>query len=185
MAVAVDFSKIDGASHLPTLRRFLATTRGPVLELGMGPHSTQMLHDLCAITQRDLFSYENDKKYVVEYAKLRTPWHRIAHVATYADVPYACHFWDVVLVDQAPAHERIQSVYALKYTARFVVCHDSEDALYGYDAIRSLFTYRATFGTTLPLTTVFSNYEDVAAPYTEYTPLTLQTSTVGQIITEL
>lgn len=147
-------------THKPYLLRAILGTTGPILELGVGEHSTPALHLASVLLGRRVASYDNTERWVQCYAGLRTRTHSIDHVSSYDAVPCQARPWDVALVDQAPSADRGKILPRLTHVP-LVICHDSEDPHYGYeDAFRG-FRYMKTFKRLSPWTTVVSNIHDV------------------------
>ena len=124
-------------SHLGLLFRAVQATKGTILEIGVGCHSTPMLHGLCNGTkpQRELVSLEEDKTWFLKIQTFKAEFHLIRHVVD----------WDrwfeqdlvkdigVVLVDhgkwgdeQAGYDQRVRAVEFYANRAEIVVVHDVE-----------------------------------------------------------
>lgn len=151
-------------SHLPVLIRCILLTDGPVLEMGMGMASSITTHWLCASTERELVSYENNPgffRFAKEYERDR--FHKI-HCIKNWDEAQIERPWDVALIDHCPAERRIVDIKRLSNFAKFIVIHDTEgrrDIGYQYKTIWNLFKYQYNYELYLPKTTVVSNFVDL------------------------
>jgi hypothetical protein len=65
--------------------------------------------------------------------------------------------WAVVFVDHAPADRRVVDIARLADRTEFMVVHDSEDALYGYESAFARFAYRYDYKRLVPCTSILSN----------------------------
>lgn len=152
------------ASHMPLLIKILDISQGSVLELGMGPFSTPLLHTLCAAKNRLLISYENDKNYFASHRDFESALHHIKHIDNWDDANIEHTQWSLAFVDHAPAERRIAEVRRLVDHADYVVIHDSNgrfESRYHYSLIYPLFKYRYEYGALMPHTTVLSNLHDI------------------------
>lgn len=142
-------------THLPVLRHLVGITTGPVLEMGMGDSSTPILHDLCR--DRLLVSLDNNSKWVEKYASFRSASHRIKSEPNWDDTSYLLDvLWDVVLIDHAPVERRVVDIKRLMHNTKFMIVHDTECPIYGYEPVLSQFRYRWEFQELWPHTTVVS-----------------------------
>jgi hypothetical protein len=69
--------------------------------------------------------------------------------------------WDVVLVDHKPANRRAIDIDRLRNKARYIVVHDSDEPLYGYEPVLSKFKYRYDSKRLSPGTSVVSNFNSL------------------------
>lgn len=149
-------------THLYLLQKVLAVTEGPILELGIGEHSTPVLHQF-ALKGRKVVSYDSDQHYIQTYAdKYRHPSH-IFHWVSEWDAAEIERHWSVALIDHRPARRRYRDAARLAHYAEYVVCHDTEpeiDRFYKYDRAFKHFEHR--FDDALrPRTTVLSNFHSL------------------------
>ena len=134
-----------GRTHEPALVAAVAIARpGPVLELGAGHYSTPLLHGLCAATGRELLTIDGDDAWIERFTSLRSPRHRLVAVPSWdaARALTDSAVWAVIFVDHAPAERRIVEIERLADRTEFMVVHDSEAALYGYEPAFGRFRYR-------------------------------------------
>jgi hypothetical protein len=145
-------------THLPLLLQAVGLTKGPVLEIGCGIHSTLALHEAC--DNRPLVSLESNSTWASRFLHLASQHHRF-HVGPYDEFDSLIRRtpWSVVLVDHAPAQRR--QVEAPKVTgAELVIFHDTNvlsAGTYNFRAIFKLYRRRYTDRRLSPWTTVATN----------------------------
>ena len=148
-------------SHQPVLVTLLRAIEAPrVLELGVGYSSTPVVLALSGTS----VSLETDPEWVARFSRFATPKHEIARWDDYEEHAWTCRFfderWDVAFVDNSPASTRQGNVEQLRESARFVVCHDTEECFkpagssYGWDFSAFRFVWTCTR---------FDNYTTVAS----------------------
>lgn len=132
------------SNYWPLLLLALEETSGPVLELGMGPGSTEKLHRYCAARDRLLVSLDSDASWAAGFSHLATPRHQIRVVTDWRETGIEREDWGAVLVDHAPGERRHEDIRLLRDRAQVIVIHDSEPESTGYllDRIWPLFPYR-------------------------------------------
>jgi hypothetical protein len=148
-------------THVAPLAAAVAATEWPVLELGMGDHSTPLLHLLCA--RRLLVSGDTSAAWVGRYERFRSATHELHVVGEWRrfDVLEREH-WAVAFVDAAPAHARVDLVERLRGRATFIVVHDTEPdteaaAVYALDGTLGRSRYRSDYRVFRPFTTIVSD----------------------------
>lgn len=155
---------VDGVgTHMVPLAVAVARTigEGPVLELGMGDHSTPLLHLLCA--DRLLVSADSSEAWAGRYKGFRSGTHEIHAVPDWrAFHVIEQHQWAVALVDSTPSHERPALVARLAARATYIVVHDTDpdiesSAVFGLQEVLDGFKYRSDYRVFRPFTTVASN----------------------------
>lgn len=178
----------DGSygTHAPVLAAALAKTTGPVMELGMGWGSTPLLHAVCAMQGKHLYSMDGDINWVREMMRavgepeLRPglnslvtgyfpPEHQFRHVepGRWCEwVTAAARWsWGVVFIDCAPGEIRKDLALALKSSAKFIILHDAlQDPPHGagnyrYESIIPQFKYHEFYTVLKPATLILSDYE--------------------------
>jgi hypothetical protein len=117
------------ATHQPVLCEAVLRSTGPVLELGSGEGSTELLHILCEQQQRTLLTLDNDAKWLARYeARFRTERHEFGLVEDWYEAlhsePVSGANWGVVFIDSSPWESRTLALRLLKDRATFVVIHD-------------------------------------------------------------
>lgn len=148
-------------SHFPVLIKVLSATNGTVLEVGMGPFSSPVMHWLCFDKERLLISLESNEEYVHLNRRFVSQNHEIHLVKDWNDFDFN-RKWDVAFVD----NEREMRAPVIKKIAgntNYVVIHDSEEHVYYHlDEIFPLFKYRYNYTKVVPNTSVLSNKKDLS-----------------------
>lgn len=114
------------ASHLEALTWAVASTDGPVLELGGGWFSTPMLHGLCEATHRELVTVETNAKMREELQCFASPCHEIVRPGRDGLHPDLVASWSVVFVDHGIAARRQESIRRYADLADRIVVHDTQ-----------------------------------------------------------
>jgi hypothetical protein len=147
-------------THLVPLIAAVMATKGDVLELGMGDFSTPMLHELLKRTDRLLVSIENDKEWFKNFSDLGNDKHFLYN-SKYNIVITNLNF-SVVLVDNAPAEDRINAIQHYMNDTEIFVVHDTDKMdYYGYTEAFKQFKYTKTYERYKKSTTLLSNSIDV------------------------
>jgi hypothetical protein len=160
--------RVSGAygTHLGPLIAVMNKTDGDVLELGIGFFSTPYLHYQCLLSDRKLFSYDNDRGWVRKFVgnfggyKYRSPNHDFNYIKDWKDADID-KFWDVALIDHSPDSRRIEEVKRLADNARYIIIHDSNERhedKYHYSEIYPLFKYKRVWDKDDRHATVLSNF---------------------------
>ena len=138
-------------------------TDGAVLEFGSGVFSTPLLHWLLAESRRKLVTCENNEDYHNFALKFRSRTHHIRLVKEWDEVSVN-DYWSVILIDHNSKNPKRRSVDALRFknNADYIVLHDSNVGIYGYDDIWREFKYRHDWKFGKPWTTVLSNTKDLS-----------------------
>jgi hypothetical protein len=156
---------IRTGSHIPVLIKLLQMTAGPVAEFGMGIYSTPLLHYMCSPKRRELYSFDNDGRYIDMFnlAEYADDYHRIIMVDDWDDVKVD-KFWSVVFIDHAPAERRKIDAARFAKFASYIVLHDTGwkwEKNYHYKEIYPLFKYRYDYTAVKHYSTILSNFEDL------------------------
>lgn len=150
-------------THIPTLIKAIANTKGDVCEVGAGFASTPFLHWLCQ--GRKLVTYENDSDYFNFAKKFQTNNHRARKTEDFSNMDFNRH-WAVVFIDHTAdrgknPHKRGDDAIKFK-NADLIIMHDTEKSEeYGYDKVFPFFKYRYDWTECRPHTSVVSNIIDV------------------------
>lgn len=152
-------------THMLTLMKAVAKTKGDVCELGAGFSSTPLLHWITL--GRNLVTYESDPDYYRFATKFRTKNHKIrAAKRDFSNVDFKRH-WSVVFIDHSPKRPQTRGDDAVRFeNADLIVLHDTEpesSTHYGYDQVFKKFKYHYTWDLCKPHTSVVSNTIDVCA----------------------
>ena len=138
-------------SHLPALLACIASTSGPVLELGVGYFSTPHLHALCLAMRRDLVSIEANDEWHLEFVKYRTAYYGTGVVGSIAHTIFhgpslevlqkhlSLIQWGVALIDDSPGGEnRGNNFRYLIDRSDFVVMHDAQKEDENFKAVEPM-----------------------------------------------
>jgi len=152
-------------THMPALITAVVNTTGPVLELGCGDFSTPLLHAICSVKKRFLFTTESNRQWMNYFLDLACDWHQFQHVPSFNswDEIGSGLQWSVVFVDHAPKERRVMDIVRLRpYTEIFVV-HDTEIADYRFEPVFATFKYKYVYKRYDITTTLVSDTIDVVA----------------------
>lgn len=110
-------------SHLPALLACVASTVGPVLELGVGYFSTPQLHAICGASKRFLVSVESDAEWLKYFSD------RYASVDHwFKSEKWSLLRYGVAFIDHSPGGEnRAKAFKELIELSDYVVVHDYHD----------------------------------------------------------
>jgi len=164
-------------SHTIALVASLYATEGDVLEFGMGPVSTPLIHSLLHFTGRTIVSVEEDKGWVEASREYECKWHKVCHAGILlkkAEI-LAPQGWSVVFIDSGALAEdgdperfyrdRRALARMFKDKAEIMVIHDTERPTFRcnvqWQAFEGEFKYCWICKTPRAWTTVLSNGIDV------------------------
>jgi len=120
-------------SYYPLLHLALESTKGEVVEMGMGHGSTPLLHDYCGERKRELFSFEHNQSWLNKFSELKSDTHTHTFVENWNIVKDTRLYPSVVFIDHAPGERRKEDIVNFKDIDGIVVIHDTEPAAdYGY-----------------------------------------------------
>ncbi len=150
-------------THYVPLAVAVARTAGPVLELGMGDHSTPLLHLLCH--DRLLVSADSNARWMSRYDAFRSATHQLHAVDNWDrwDV-IDQHEWSVCFIDCSPTPQRVELLERLKGRARYIVIHDTDPdvdsaRVFAFEGALNRFRYRSDYRVFRPFTTIVSDVE--------------------------
>lgn len=154
-------------SFKPLLWQALESTTGEVIELGIGPGSTQKLHDYCQEKGRKLSSYETNYEWYKQFEHLRTENHKIECVYSNWQIMIEAHrnHVGVIFSDEAPGEMRKYNISMFCNLADVVIAHDSEqsnDGGYKYSLVKPLFKFHKEHEFPGASTAAMSNFIDVS-----------------------
>ena len=156
-----------GTHITPLVAIAMATPFQDFFEFGMGDFSTPVLHEIVKYQNRTgtgnriLYSFENDKQWLVNFEDLNRTWHQIRHVQDWDKVDILPQH-PVVLIDHAPAERRAIEIDRFKHKASYIIVHDTEKTrFYGYEPLLSCFKYRKDYTRYTKQTTIVSNYNNL------------------------
>jgi len=124
-------------THQPVLLAALRASTGPVLEMGVGEGSTQLIHDYCTARNRQVLSVEGDYEaaWVKRYTHLQSNLHSFQIVSNWEQFYSQAkqQRWGLVFLDQGPAFigiecfkNRAEAFKQLRDHADYLVVHDSD-----------------------------------------------------------
>lgn len=150
----------DWTTHMGVLIKTLLISQGDVVELGVGPASTPLLHWLCKEMGRRITSYENNPDFFW-YAKQFQSWlHQVVLVKNWDEVNPQPHR-GIVFVDHSPSKRRATDIIRFKNSADYIVIHDT-NAEKDYLEIWPHFKYSYTWKACRPWVSVVSNFNDLS-----------------------
>lgn len=124
-------------SHLPALLACVASSSGPVLELGVGYFSTPHLHALCGALGRLLVSVEPDEVWRAEFVARFGSTTNHAFSGQWIN-PSKVH-WGVAFIDHSPGGaNRAAAFKTLIEVTDFVVMHDAQKDAENFQAVEPL-----------------------------------------------
>ena len=151
------------ATHMPMVVAMVIKSGGPILEMGCGPYSTYILHEICKLTKRELVTLDGLAGWLDEYLFLASNFHSLYFVKDWAAYTLIdAKRWGMVLIDHAPEDRRKIDIDRLKDNADYLIVHDTNVAGYGYEPILDKFKYRFDYKIVIPWTTVVSNVKDLS-----------------------
>jgi len=171
LAYLQNAKKMDAFStHQPVVIHLLNTiVDGPVLEFGMGWHSTPLMHMICGMQGRTLLSVDTDIDWFRKFLNYKAPWHDVRLMAQESLLQGTASIfkkqWRIVFIDAAPAEIRQPVIEMIKDKADYVIVHDSECVVEGrincYKYDFSMYKHVLHFHPMNPATSVLSNLEEV------------------------
>jgi hypothetical protein len=148
------------SSFFPVLIKTVQNTSGPILELGSGYFGTPLLHWLSEESDRRLVTYEDKQEYYAFARRFRTDTHEVHFVTDWDKANFDKEAWDVVFVDHR-AERRVKDILRLKNRAKYIVIHDTEEKIYGFDKIWPRFKHVYHWNFDTLHTSVVSNLVDL------------------------
>ena len=146
-------------THIGVLIRVLLRSEGDVVELGVGPFSTPLLHWVCKDMHRKLISYETDLGYYNFARQFRSYFHEVVFVKDWDKIDIKTHR-GVVFVDHHPMIRRGIESIRFKDSADYVVMHDSDLEKY-YKGVLPQFKHIYVWKKCRSWVTVASNFKDL------------------------
>tara|TARA_R110000824_G_scaffold218435_4_gene405093 strand:+ start:2716 stop:3306 length:591 start_codon:yes stop_codon:yes gene_type:complete len=156
------------ATHQPVLEEILKLNDKPILELGCGEGSTEMISYYSKLKSLKSLSIEKDKSWMDKYTHLATDLQTFKHIEDfdewfefYSNIDVE---WGLVFVDQGDWMSREKAVRYYKDDADYIVLHDCDyfatNNLLGTESIAIKNKNRRGA----------RNYDDVFKYWTEYFP---------------
>ena len=171
-------------THFPVLAAAVAMTKGPVIEFGCGWFSTPMLHKMCEVMGRRVYTVESDVEWAKTFGWMDPVWesivmkpktvgslshHSMSTGALLEDLKRMIdkidYRWGVCFVDSQPGEERKNIIQFMADKADIVIAHDSErdydsGTNYEYETVTPLFKYVKEYRLMRPYTLIMSNTID-------------------------
>lgn len=160
-----------GSHAIVLLAALFVLNKGPVLELGMGPTSSPLLHRLALEQNRSLVSADSDRQWI-DYFQLRfgnQSFHRMKYVEVKTETGVEWSIsnlanlekWNIVFIDHRPGPRRQFNLVLYAEHSDIVIIHDTEQsALYKYEKGLEMHPYRYRFTKLKTHTDVVSKKHD-------------------------
>lgn len=116
-------------THQPVLVKGLKQSVGPVLELGSGEGSTDLIHNYCSKHNRKVTTVENNISWMDRYKdRLKEEWHQFIYTNNWEETinQLTEHLWGLVFIDQDCWKARAYSFKKLIKCCDFIVIHDCD-----------------------------------------------------------
>lgn len=157
------------ATHLPLLVRAFDVSKGDVLEMGTGYFSTLILRWLCEMFDRQLYSYESNKRWFERISKKTKPFHHVFYTPNFDNAEIE-RPWGLAFIDHGPNRRRVEDIKRIAGYAEYIVIHDTQPpgkiadlpTDYHYELIWPLFMYRYDYVKVMPCSSVVSNFHDLS-----------------------
>ena len=166
-----DFQNSCGyGTHQPVLYEAIKRStldKFPILELGCGQFSTDLIHRLAK--DRQIISVDSDAGWLDSCRKIHEgPTHEFK-LCSFEEMSTFTGIFSVIFVDQGLWESRLESIKAYKNNAEFVVLHDSDYLVRELGVnFSDYYKYHKTFMplqpypyVTGPPTTILSNFSNV------------------------
>jgi hypothetical protein len=146
-------------THIPILLKAVQTTSGPVMELGSNPHSTPLLHWLCAEENRKLITYESDLKYFQQALTFKSRNHSVKLVKNWDEIDLTKNHWSVVFINHNLKRRKTELI-KFKNVADYLILKNTEEQNHKYRKVWSQFKYVHHWKLCKTWTTVVSNFRN-------------------------
>ena len=114
-------------THQPVLEKLLSITTGPILELGCGEGSTELIHQYSLLHNRKTVSVESSEIWLEKYKEKYTNQnHEFIHTNNWEDVNTKLSVlkWGLVFIDQGSWEARADSFNTFKNISEYLILHD-------------------------------------------------------------
>jgi hypothetical protein len=117
-------------THRPVLRSILSLIKDkPILELGCGKGSTDIIHQYAVSKNINVTTIESDEAWLAQYDYCKNDLHELVCIKDFIDwVPYIVDKntnWGLVFIDQGSWESRRDCLLSLKDKADFIILHDA------------------------------------------------------------
>ena len=125
-----DKSILAYMTHRPVLKTILNLIKDkPILELGCGKGSTDIIHNYAVLKSINVTTIESDESWLSQYDYCKNDLHDLVCIKNFADwLPYLIDKnanWGLAFIDQGSWESRKNCLMYLKDKADFVILHDS------------------------------------------------------------
>jgi hypothetical protein len=119
-------------THASVLADVACATRGPILELGGGNHSTPILHKVALRMNRTLVTVDHNPRWLDALGLGTSPFHQTVTINGWRDADFSSEpmrkllqqRWALVFVDQGNWWGRMHSIRKLRKRASYICIHD-------------------------------------------------------------
>jgi hypothetical protein len=147
-------------THMGVLTKVLLMSKGDVLELGVGPASTPLLHWLCKDMNRLLISYENNSGFFQYARRYQSQLHRVRFVKDWDGLDTVTRR-GLVFIDHAPFSRRETDAIRFKDSADYIIINNT-NGWKDHNDVWKHFKYIYTWKKCLPWVSVVSNTKDLS-----------------------
>lgn len=150
--------------YYPLLYKALESTKGEVLEFGMGHGSTPLLNEYCTTKKRPLQSFDFNEEWRKKFDSILNKNHVSWLVTDWKEIYKQIPDAGVIFIDQSPGEERKETIKAYQHTKGILVIHDTEPTGAGDYQVRplfNLFKYKVEVQTDGAWATALSNDIDI------------------------
>lgn len=115
------------ASHQPVLEHILKMIKGPILELGCGEGSTELIHYYSKLNNNTVLTIESDLGWMNNYLHLKDSTHDFLNIKNFKDWQEIIKNkkWGLVFIDQGDWNSRYESLINVKKNSEYIILHDS------------------------------------------------------------
>lgn len=117
-------------THRPVLYKILSLINNkPILELGCGDGSTDIIHKHAVQNNAQITTIESDKIWLEKYNYCKHELHELIHIENFSDwmlfLTNKKVHWGLVFIDQGSWESRKECLMYLKDKADYIILHDS------------------------------------------------------------
>jgi hypothetical protein len=141
------------ATHAPILSAVASKAGGPIIEIGVGHHSTPMLHFIARAIGRHITSIDTNADWISFFSCIPGLGSDHRYLCTgnrliSAELPRYLEgtgTWGVAFVDCSPEIDRKKCVELMRNRAKYIVVHDAEPLAKVYDWGNLFDTFKSKF----------------------------------------
>lgn len=125
-----DKSILGYMTHRPVLRTILSLIKTkPILELGCGKGSTDIIHQYALSNNINVTTIESDESWLSQYNYCQSDTHELVCIKSFTDwLPYLIDKnvnWGLAFIDQGSWESRKDCLLYLRDKVDFIILHDS------------------------------------------------------------